>query len=93
MSSTIPGSAALSISAGFYKVIGVEKDIPAAFLCHEETSVSLFRAVSKMRVWPLGFAYQKEESNHLLRLLLRVMVVSELGKGRLDLSGVYNRDE
>ena len=42
---------------------------------------------------PLGFAYQKEKPNPLMRLSLRVMVVSDKEKAGSDLSGMFDRDE
>ena len=41
----------------------------------------------------LGFGDQKLESNCPMRLLLKAMVVSDLGKGRLERSGEYYGDE
>jgi len=62
-------------------------------LCHEARCESIEHAVLKDEGRPLGFAYQKEKSNHLMRLSLRVMVVSDKEKAGRDLSGEFDRDE
>ena len=51
-------------------------------------------AVQLMRVvWPLGFALQEVIPNRLLLLWSRAMVVSEIGKVIIKMSGALKEDE
>jgi len=49
-------------------------------LCHEAKMRKHLACCTNDEGGPLGFAYQKEEPNHLMRLLLRALVVSDKEK-------------
>jgi len=64
------------------------------FLSYEARCASFERAVLKMREGPSVSPIMREEPNRLMRLSLRVMVVSDKEKkAEKDLSGMFNTDE
>lgn len=50
-------------------------------------------AVREMKDWPFGAALRGEASNHLVLRWLKTVVVSDRGKGTLEVSGGDQEDE